>query len=163
LADYIETGQAKLDFRYFPLTQHDPGATLGAMAVECAADQGAFWPYHDKLFAAAAAQGAGGFTPERLIDYAVELDLDQQQFTQCLATQEHQEYVQNSRRQAVEMGLNSTPSVLVNGELLSAPFDYDALTAEVERQLESSNRPIHRGELGSLSMPYDVRPLFVRN
>jgi len=36
-------------YRHFPLTAH-PRAFPAAVAAECAAEQGFFWEYHDKLF-----------------------------------------------------------------------------------------------------------------
>jgi protein-disulfide isomerase len=38
-------------YRHFPLSNH-PNARPAAEASQCAAEQGKFWPYHDKLFAA---------------------------------------------------------------------------------------------------------------
>ncbi len=73
VAEYVETGDVILEFRQFPLQMHAPGAAMGAQASECAADQGAFWPYHDRLFAEAASRGQAGFQLERLVDYAGDL------------------------------------------------------------------------------------------
>lgn len=139
--EFVETGQVKIEYNFLPLSQHDPGATQGAMAALCAADQGAFWPYHDKLFSAAATEGAGGFTLERLIDYAQELDLDEGTFSQCVTSQEHAQIIQTSLQQAQTLGLNSTPSVLVNGERLSNPFDYEALSTAIETAAGAASAP----------------------
>lgn len=137
--DYVEAGQVKIQFNYLPLSQHDPGATQGALAAACAGDQGAFWPYHDRLFSAAATSGAAGFTLERLIDYAQELNLDESAFAQCVTTQEHIQSIQESLQQAQAVGIASTPSVLVNGELMSNPFDYAALSAAIEAAAGSAS------------------------
>ena len=81
--NYIVSGKVKLEFRHFPLQQHEPGASLAAQASECAADQGAFWIYHDRIFQETSS-GQSAFIAERLIDYAVELELERDSFTQCL-------------------------------------------------------------------------------
>ena len=136
--EYVATGKVRLEYHQFPLSIHDPAATLAANASECAADQNAFWPYHDRLFQVADTQGASGFTVEKLIGYAGELGLDTDTFSQCMNSQKHWDEVRASVNQAIAMGLQATPSVLVNGQLMENPFDYDALTSEVDRLLEAA-------------------------
>ena len=135
--EFIQTGQVKLTFQHFPLQIHAPGAQFGAIASECAADQGAFWPYHDRLFQAAANSGQPGFQVDRLIEYAAELQLDEGAFRRCVTTQEHRNAVDESVTQAIANELTSTPSVLVNDKKLADPFDYDELKAEIERLLDA--------------------------
>ena len=136
--EFIKTGQVKLSFHHFPLQAHSPGAQFGAMASECAADQGAFWPYHNRLFAVAAGSGQAGFQVDRLIRYAADLELDDGRFRECITTQEHRAEIDMSVTQAIDKKLASTPSILVNDQLLSDPFSYDELKAEIERQLEAA-------------------------
>lgn len=132
LANEVASGQARLEFHHFPLSQHEPGASMAAQASECAADQGAFWPYHDRLFAAQN-EGANAFTAERLIGYADELGLDSRQFTQCLTNQTHMPAVRESLNQALALNLRSTPSLLINGAPVENPMDYPGLAAEIAR------------------------------
>jgi len=139
LDDYIKTGKARLEYHYFPLSQHEPGASVSAQAAECAADQGAFWPMHDKLFAGQNS-GAAAFSAERMITYAEDLGLDSRVFTQCLTGQEHFQAVQASLSQATSLGLNSTPSLLINNQLVDNPMDYAAVSAEIDRLLAAAGQ-----------------------
>ncbi|RME55716.1 MAG: DsbA family protein [Caldilineae bacterium] len=132
LANEVANGQVRLEFHHFPLSQHEPGASMAAQASECAADQGAFWPYHDRLFAAQN-EGANAYLAENLIKYAEELGLDKDQFTQCLTGQEHLADVQASLNQAIAQNLRSTPTVILNGVPVDNPMDYQALSAEIAR------------------------------
>ena len=136
--DYVESGDVKLEFRQFPLQIHAPGAQLGAQASECAADQNMFWPYHDRLFVEAASRGQAGFQLERLIGYAEELGLDESTFRQCMISQTHRSTVDASVNEAVNLGLNSTPSVLINGQIVQ-PFDYDAIKAIIDAELAANS------------------------
>lgn len=43
-------GKVRFYYKQFPLTQIHPNAQKAAEASLCAADQGKFWKYHDKLF-----------------------------------------------------------------------------------------------------------------
>lgn len=137
--DYIKAGKIRLEYHYFPLSQHEPGASISAQAAECAADQGAFWPMHDKLFAGQNS-GAAAFSAERMIQYAEDLSLDSRTFTQCLTSQEHFSAVQASLNQATSLGLNSTPSLLVNDIKMDNPMDYAAVTAEIDRLLAAAGQ-----------------------
>ena len=134
--NYISSGKVKLEFRHFPLQQHEPGASLAAQASECAADQGRFWVYHDRVFQATSS-GANAFLMERLIDYAVELDLERDTFASCLTNQEHMLTISESLQAARTAGHNSTPTVLVDGVRVDNPLDYGTVSAAIDRRLSS--------------------------
>ena len=136
--EYVNTGLVKLEYHQFPLNIHAPGAQMSAMAAECAADQGAFWTYHDRLFQEAARSGQAGTTLDRLVSYADDLNLDVADFRSCMTTQKHRTTVDASVNQAVALGLNSTPSILINGKLMEEPFNYSALSSEIDRLLEAA-------------------------
>lgn len=125
-------GQVRLEYHYFPLSSHGDTAFQSAQAAECAGDQNAFWPYHDRLFSATDG-GAAAFTIDRLLLYAEELGLNTTTFSQCLVGQQYLRQVQQSANDAIAQGLNSTPSILINGQLIDSPFDYDVISAEIER------------------------------
>lgn len=124
IEEYIKTGQVRLEFHQFPLNIHAPGAEMAAMASLCANDQNAFWPYHSRLFPAQD-QGQPGFTIDALVRYADELGLDSQALMECMSSQKYREQVTASGNEAISLGLNATPSILVNGVRLNNPFDYE--------------------------------------
>lgn len=130
--DFVRDGIVRLEYNYFPLSSFEPGASNAAQAAQCAADQGAFWPYHDRLFSVTNS-GQPAFTPARLETYAGELGLNQRQFSQCLNGQVHFNTVQSSLSQAVSLGLTSTPSVFLNGQQLASPFDYPTMTSLIRQ------------------------------
>lgn len=129
--DFVKTGQVRLEFRQFPLQQHAPGAQMSAQASLCAADQNMFWPYHDRLFQAASTRGQAGVEIGQLTAYAREVGMDEARFTQCMNNQEKLQPISQELTQAQQLGLNSTPSILVNGKLMANPFDYNALSDEI--------------------------------
>lgn len=133
---YIASGKVKLEFQHFPLQQHEPGASLAAQASECAADQGLFWPYHDRVFQATSS-GPTAFLMESLIEYAAELELDRDSFTSCLTNQTHILTISASLQAARTAGHNATPTVLVDGVRVDNPLDYEAVSAAIDKQLSS--------------------------
>ncbi len=139
MEEYVDTGLVKLEFRQFPLQIHAPGAQMGAMATECAADQDAFWPYHDLLFIEAANRGQAGVTLERLTGYARDLGLNEGDFLQCMNSQRHWDAVNASVSEAFALGLTSTPTIVINGQPMANPFDYNEFQENVDRLLEASD------------------------
>lgn len=137
--EYVKTGKVRLEFRQFPLQQHAPGAQMAAQASECAADQNQFWPFHDRIFQMASQRGQDGVTYDALMGYASEVGLDTAQMKSCVDNLTHQANVADSVTQAQQMGLSSTPSILVNGQLIENPFNYNLLKAAIDAQLEPAS------------------------
>lgn len=135
--EYVKPGLVRLEFRQFPLQSHAPGSINAAHAAECAADQGGFWVYHNRLFQAQN-DGQAGYTLDRLVQYADELGLNGRTLLECMSSQKYVTQVDDSVNQALALGLNATPSVLVNGKLMADPYDYTALQAEINQLLEAA-------------------------
>ena len=133
--DYVKSGKIRFEFRPFPLQGFEPGSRWGALASECAAEQNAFWPYHDRLFEAARQQGQAALTFEKLIEYGSEVGLDNQALTQCLTNQATLPAVEASMEQAKALGLTGTPYIVVNGTPSKNGFDYPTLQAEIDSAL----------------------------
>lgn len=139
IEDHIKTGNVRLEFHQFPLSSHAPGSNMAAMASLCAADQGEFWTYHTRLFRAQD-QGQAGFTIDALTRYADELGLDSRALLQCMSSQQYRDQVAASANQALTMGLNATPSVLINGTRMANPFDYNEMNALIEQELAAAGQ-----------------------
>jgi protein-disulfide isomerase len=110
---YVETGEVRFGYQHFAFLGE--GSIQAAAASECAADQDAFWPYHDRLVERVAVEQQRDFTPETLKDFAAELELDTEAFAECLDSEKYIELVQSETATAQAMGISSTPSFLVNG------------------------------------------------
>jgi len=121
--------QISFEFRHFPvITNQSPKA---AEASQCAADQDAFWPYHDILYEQA---GSGQLQIENLKMFAGILELDQTTFDQCLDTGQYRGLVSQHQQAALNAGARGTPSFYVNGEAVISP-SYQTLSSVVEGQL----------------------------
>jgi protein-disulfide isomerase len=135
--EYVKTGLVRFEYKHYPLPQHEPSATNGALAAECAADQGKFWEMHDYLFQEQGKQGANTFTQIRLKAMAEELGLDVGEFDQCLSRQEHAQTVQNHVSEGRQLRVNATPTIFVNGQRVPNPSLTDmraAIDAALQQQ-----------------------------
>jgi len=135
---YVNTGDVRFEFHQFPLSQHYPGALQAAMASQCVADLNEFWPYHDRVFQAATSRGQAGTEVEALIGYARELGIDENAVRSCMNNLTHQTTVLASLEQARQLGLSSTPSIIVDGQLVSNPFNFNALAAQIDSALAAN-------------------------
>jgi protein-disulfide isomerase len=71
--------KVRVVWKDFPLTQIHPQAFKAGEAAHCAADQGKFWEYHDRLFA-----NQQALQPDDLKKYATDLGLDGAKFAPCV-------------------------------------------------------------------------------
>jgi predicted DsbA family dithiol-disulfide isomerase/uncharacterized membrane protein len=124
-------------FRNFPLDVH-PRAFPAAVAAECAGEQGAFWEYHDKLFAE-----GGDLEEGRLIALAASLGLDQARFTACLRSAPPRQQVEADLREATALDLPGAPAVFLNGRRVDGPLNYEQLLQRIQTLLH--NRPVGKG------------------
>ncbi len=106
--------------RDFPLTDIHPSAMLAAVAARCAADQGAFWPMSERLFATHRVEWGGVPRRDRavIVEFAAEFGLDGPTFEACLDDPAVEQAVRLEQQAAQQLGINSTPNFLVNGRLL---------------------------------------------
>ncbi len=113
-----ETYQALLDaypnqirfvYRNLPLTSIHPAAMPSAIASLCANDQGAYWDFHEKLFSSET------LDEPTFIQYATDLNLNVDEFTACLSSGKHDDFIQKDMDFSLNLGVQSTPTFFVNG------------------------------------------------
>jgi protein-disulfide isomerase len=131
--EYVGTGQVRFVYRHFAFIGDE--STWAAEASECANEQGHFWEYHDKLFQEQSGENTGTFSRDNLKQFAADLGLDTTAFNECLDSEKYRSKVEQENRNAQNLRINSTPTVVVNNRTLSNPLDYAALKAAVEAAL----------------------------
>ncbi len=130
--DYIKTGKVRLIFRNFAFLGQE--SVWAAEAAYCAAEQGGFWAYHNKLFANQRGGNRGAFSKPNLVRFARELGLKVEDFQRCLDSGRYRQKIQDELREGEAQGVNSTPSFIVNGQLVRGA-DYLRLRELIERNL----------------------------
>ncbi len=118
IKDYISTG--KISYTYSPMAFLGQESFDAAEAVYCANDQGKFWEYRDMLFANHTGENVGDFTEAKLKSFAAKLNLDTAAFNECLTSNKYQSAVDEANNYASSQGVNSTPTIIVNGKIYSA-------------------------------------------
>jgi protein-disulfide isomerase len=123
---YVKTGKARLVYRDFSFI--DGGAADGeshqaAAAARCAGDQGKFWTFHDYLFANQAGENKGHFSASFLGGIADTIGLDRAKFDACMGGGAAAKVAEVKAETKVGEGLdiNQTPTLAINGKLLTTP------------------------------------------
>jgi protein-disulfide isomerase len=130
---YIKTGVVR--FGYAQFTFLGPESGWAAEASECANDQNAFWQYHDKLYASQNGENQGAFSKINLKKFAADLQLNTAAFNACMDSGKYTALVAADADTFQTLGVQSTPTFLVNGKAVTGalPFDQFAQVIESER------------------------------
>lgn len=117
--------------RYFPLPGHI-NSTQAALAAEAAAQQDRFEDMYHRLFETQAQWGEGAEeTPEMFRTFAEELGLDMAAYDAAIADPATTKRVQSDMADGEALGVSSTPSFFIDGELLELR-EWDDLEAAIE-------------------------------
>jgi protein-disulfide isomerase len=95
-----------------------------AEASECAREQQAFWPYHDKLYASQQGKNQGAFSKANLKSMAAELGLDASRFDQCLDAGKYAGLIAQETDAGKAMGVRATPTFLINGQVIQGALPF---------------------------------------
>ena len=123
--------QVAFEFRHFAvITANSPDAAEGA---QCAAEQGAFWPFHDHIY-----ENLPPYPPldrSSLKEYASTVGLDPTEFDACLDSRKYEQYVFNQAQDARSAGARGTPTFLVADQLVALP-SYENLHQIISSELQ---------------------------
>ena len=131
--------QIRLEFRHFPLERAHRWSLTAASFAECAAEQGKFWEFHDRLFQE---QGTWSVSEGALLFFAQVaqgLRLNTEKLEQCLKNPETTARIRRERSAGEKQGVQSTPTIFINGRpLIGAQQLREQGKAIVEEEL---NKP----------------------
>jgi protein-disulfide isomerase len=109
-----------------------------AAGARCAAEQDLYWPFHNWLFANQVGENQGAFRDERLRGIATKAGLDVAAWDACRATGTQQAAVRAETQQALDQGVNATPTLYVNGQVIVGLQSAEELGAMIEAAAQAS-------------------------
>ncbi|MCB0404592.1 MAG: thioredoxin domain-containing protein [Bdellovibrionales bacterium] len=121
--------KVRIVFRDMPLPSH-PRAIPAAIASHCAHDQGKFWEFHDVLF-----ENQRKLGDEDLKAYAKKIGLDEAKFAECYSKGQFKDRVEGSQQEAQRVGIQATPSFVINGTLLQGAQPFEKFKEKIDRIL----------------------------
>ena len=137
--NYVETGKAKLIFVDLPFLGRD--SPMAAQASYCAEDQGQYWEYHEMLYTFQDGHPDSGWADrDRLNSFAFSLDMNIDEFNDCMDSSKYKNRVKANYDEAVKNGAQSTPTFIIisedgKREQFSGSQPYSVFAATIESML----------------------------
>lgn len=115
---------------------YDEATRLAAEALYCANEQGRFWEMHDWLFA----NGEKLAMPEDTMRFLTQeaapaAGIDGEALRACLQEGRYRSWVEKLQAQANAMGIQGTPTFLIDGELLEGALPLETFRQKIEEAL----------------------------
>lgn len=129
--------KVKIVFKHLPLPFHQY-AQKAAEAVECAGKIGgakAFWALHDKLFYEG--QPTGRLDVPSLKEFAKQVGLDYNKFSQCLDSGEMAGIVAKDLEESQRLGVRGTPTFFVNGKVIRGALPFEIFKQVIDQELQA--------------------------
>lgn len=136
--------QVRFVYKFFPLYEIHPAANIAAQSAYCAGklvsatDSGminaGFFQYGDLLMEK---QQEWATDTAKLIDYAVKMEKNKDDFLKCQNSDEAKTAVLNDRAEGERLGVNSTPTFYLNGEKMVGTQSIDVWRKALNAKLEA--------------------------
>jgi protein-disulfide isomerase len=147
--NYVENGGPVRWIHYDYVLGTFPNSVAASIAARCAGDQGRYWPMHDLLLARQTRWAMDGDPNGRFREIADDLGLDGGEFGSCLREQRHLDRVMAVRKYGDELGVNSTPTLFLNGRRLDLLTEGDyAVLERLVQEVVSESQAESEGESG---------------
>jgi protein-disulfide isomerase len=115
IREYVESGKARLTYRDFAFLGAESNQAAGA--ARCAGEQGAYWSYHDLLFASQRGENQGAFSAENLIGLAGFAGIDPKTFATCMQDGATVKAAEAETEAGRKLGVESTPTLHIVGPM----------------------------------------------
>jgi protein-disulfide isomerase len=127
--------KVKIAFKQFPLPMHKD-APLTSEASMCVNEQNKdkFWKFHDLAF-----KNQDKLDAESLIKHAKASGVDEKKFKECLDSHKFADYVKKDMAYGEKLGVRSTPTFFVNGQLISGALPIEAFSEVIDEELSAKN------------------------
>jgi protein-disulfide isomerase len=136
IADLAQTNKAKVvvhTMTFLDTNLKNDASLRAAMGAYCAADQGKFLDYMSAVYAGQPQQEGVGWTAAQLEAFAMSSRVSSlPTWQQCVAAKTYQAHASAAAEAALKDGVNSTPTLRLNGTTLTLTGNVDELAAAVK-------------------------------
>lgn len=128
----VATGKVRWIFKDWPIDGIHANARLAAHAAACADDQGKFWPMKSRLYAYQGRWAFGGGQYGKFREYVTEIGGDRSVWDECMQATRHAGRIQATSEEGSRLGVNSTPTFLIDGRLYPGNLPSDMIRRLVD-------------------------------
>ena len=137
MMEYVDADQMRIEWR--DVNVFGSESEQAAKGAHAAAQQDAFWEFHDALFAGGKHRPADQLSAEALVELAGEQGLDTAQFEEDMESPATESAVEEYAQMGLDLGAFSTPTFLVDGEPIVGAQPTDVFVDAVESALAAQN------------------------
>ena len=124
VGQYVQDGVLRIvhrDLAFLGRGGDDDESVLAASGAVCANRQDAYWDYSHRVYANQDGENAGGFRRDRLKAIAEAAGVDVTGWDACVEDPAVRQEVADSTAAGLGQGVNSTPTMYLNGSLVDPP------------------------------------------
>ncbi len=140
--------EVRLYFKDMPLSQIHPWALQAAIAGRCIFKQNpeAFWDYHDWIYEAQSDVTADNLKP-KILEFVKGRKIDPIQLEHCMDSKATAPEIEKSIAEAKALGVTGTPTLFVNGRILTGQAGtWAALRQVIDYEIEYQKTAKNAGE-----------------
>lgn len=121
----------RIAFKHFPLPMHkDAGPASEASMCVFEQSKDKFWKFHDIAFA-----NQDKLDAENLVKHAKAAGADEKKFKECFDSKKYADFVKKDMAAGEKLGVRSTPTFFINGQLLSGALPVEAFSEVIDEEL----------------------------
>ncbi len=139
--------EVRVYFKDYPLDAIHDWARAASIAGHCIArlNPAAFWDYHDWIFDKQGEINAANVRA-KILEFAAGKKLDALQLTRCMDTKATEPQIEKNIAEAKALGVNSLPTLFVNGRRLTGQVPWQGLKQIIDFELEYQKTARNAGD-----------------
>lgn len=135
VSEYVVSGTVRIEAQDIDiLGRGTPNESLElAAGARCAAEQDRYWQYHDIVFWNQGRENRGDHDAAFIGRVADAADVDRAAFDLCLARPDVRSAIEAQTAGALQAGVNSTPTLMINGQAMVGVPEYEQLASVIDQ------------------------------
>lgn len=123
-------------FKHFPLPMHREAGPASEASM-CVHEQNPdkFWKFHDIIF-----KNQDQLSNDDLAKYAKQVGADEKKFKECFDSKKYAEFVRKDMEQGEKIGVRSTPTFFINGQLVSGAVPLETFSEIIDEELADAKK-----------------------